>query len=497
MAPNIKGTINGINRIQPGLGIGYLGGVLREAGYDVHIRDTALEGYHNEKYLGDNLVLIGESDDSIASYIADLNPDIVGISAVFSNLIGHAHTIARIAKDVNPEIKVVLGGNHISNVAADYQFVLKNSGWGLPDELVDMRDKNIDFAIKGEAEYQFLELVHRLVNRKIVDDIPGLIYRESGLVRVNPSAAWLDCLDSLPMPARDLMNMEGYFRIGLFQSSKSRSRRVLTVMTSRGCPEKCSFCTTPRMWGQKVRCRSPENVYREIKEGMEKYNIAEVQFADDTLTANLKNLVELCGLLESLGISWCTPNGIRVNYHQSGDTLYELFKKMKNAGCYQITLACESGVQRVLDSIIRKNLKIEQIQPSVESAKKAGLLVHTFWIVGYPGETRDEMEQTINFAAKIGADSYSVSVLTPLPGTDIYRQVVKENLWWDKGCEIKNSIYTKSLIRVDGFNGPQEFEKWVDEKTVYLNELLKRRDPKRFSAHYQDNYAGQFLRQQT
>lgn len=497
MAPNIKGTINGVNRIQPGLGIGYLGAVLRESGHEVYIRDAALEGYDNEKYLGNNLVLIGETDESIASYIANLKPDIVGISAIFSNLMDHTHTIARIAKEVNPKVKVVLGGNHISNAVIDYQFATKNSDSILHKEIVDMQDENIDFAMRGETEYQFKELVNRLVNGQSINDIPGLIYRENGLLRINPQPQPLDNLDSLPLPARDLMNMEKYFRIGLFQSSKSRSKRVLTVMTSRGCPEKCSFCTTPLMWGSRVRCRSPQSVYREIKEGIEKYDIAEVQFADDTLTANFKNLHELCDLIKPLGIPWCTPNGIRVNYHQKGDRLFELFRKMKDSGCYQITLACESGVQRVLDNIIQKNLRIEQIQPSVVKAKKAGLFVHTFWIVGYPGETREEMEETINFAAKIEADSYSVSILSPLPGTNIYRQVVKENLWWDKECELKNSIYTKSLIKVDGFHCPQEFEEWVDDKTIYLNELLKRRSPDRFYSHYKDGQAGQFLRQQT
>lgn len=497
MLPNIKGVKNGVNRIQPGLGVGYLGAVLRDAGHEVYIRDTALEGYDNERYLENELILIGESEESIASYIANLNPDVLGISAIFSNLMDHAHTIARIAKDVNPEIKVVLGGNHISNAVTDYQFALRNHGTGLPGELIDMQDKNIDFAMRGEVEYQFLELVNRLVNGQDINDIPGLIYRENGMLRINPQPPPLDDLNRLPAPARDLTNMEKYFHIGLFQSSKSRSKRVLTVMASRGCPERCTFCTTPLMWGSKVRCRSPQNVYREIKEGIEKYNIGEVQFADDTLTANLKNLLELCDLLEPLGIPWCTPNGIRLDYHHKGNKQYELFKRMKDAGCYQVTLACESGVQRVLNDIIHKNLKIEQIQPTVETAKEAGLLVHTFWIVGYPGETREEMEETINFAARISADSYSVSILTPLPGTQIYRQVMKENLWWEKSSELKNSLYTKSLIKVHGFDSPGELEEWIDKKTVYLNELLKQRDPKRFYSHYKNSHAGGFLRQQT
>lgn len=497
MTPNVKGIKGGVNRIQPGLGIGYIGAVLREAGHEVYIRDTALEGYHKGKRLDDKMVLIGEPDDTIAAYIADLNPDIIGISALFSNLMGHAHTITRIAKEVNPRIRVVLGGNHISNAVREYQFALNNPDAGIPSELVDMQNKNIDFAMQGEGEYQFLELVNRLANGQEPTDIPGLIYRRNNLLRINSPPPPLKDLNSLPVPARDLMNMEEYFNIGLFHSSKSRSKRVLSVMASRGCPEKCTFCTTPLMWGQKVRWRDPQNIFQEIKEGIEQYNVGEVQFEDDTLTAHRKNLLDLCDLIEPLGIPWCTPNGIKLDYHQMGNKQYELYKRMAAAGCYQVTLGCESGVQRVLDDIIHKNLKLEQIQPSVESAKKAGLLVHTFWIVGFPGETREEMERTINFAAQVGADSYSVAILSPLPGTPIYYQVMKENLWWDGKRRVEDILYRNSLIKVDGFNSPQEFERWVDEKNLYLNRLLKKRDFERFKSQYKDNTSARFLLKQT
>lgn len=497
MTPNIKGVRDGVNRVQPGLGIGYLGAVLREAGHEVYIRDTALEGYHKEKRLDDKMVLIGEPDDTIASYISNLNPDIIGISALFSNLMGHAHIIAKIAKDVNPRIKVVLGGNHISNAVREYQFALQNPEAGIPTELVDMQDQNIDFAMRGEVEYQFLELVNRLVNGQDPADIPGLIYRRNNLLRFNPAPLPLEDINSLPVPARDLMNMEEYFNIGLFHSAKSRSKRVLNVMASRGCPEKCTFCSTPLIWGQKVRWRNPQDIYEEIKEGIGKYNIGEVQFEDDTLTAHRKNLLELCDLIEPLGVPWCTPNGIKLNYHQKGSKQYELYKRMADAGCYQVTLGCESGVQRVLNDIIHKNLKLEQIQPSVECAKKAGLLVHTFWIVGFPGETREEMERTINFAAQVGADSYSVAILSPLPGTPICHQVMKENLWWDGKRRVEDMLYRNSLIKVDGFNNPQEFEHWVDEKNLYLNGLLKKRDFERFKRQYKDNTSARFLLKQT
>jgi radical SAM superfamily enzyme YgiQ (UPF0313 family) len=496
ISPNLKGVKGGINRIQPGLGIGYLGAVLRQSGHEVYIRDTALEGYNNEVDIGRNMVLIGESDEAIEAYISSLQPDIVGISALFSNLMEHAHTIARIAKSVNPAIKVILGGNHISNAVWDYQYALSCSDSGLNARLIDMEDKNIDLCVVGECDFVFPILVEKTINGECCKDIPGLVYCEDGILCINPKTDVCD-ITNLPFPARDLMNMELYFKIGCFHSGKSRSKRVLNVMASRGCPERCTFCTTPEMWGSNVRWREPIDIYNEIKHGIDVYKISEVQFEDDTLTVNRKKLLEICNLIEPLGIYWCTPNGTKVNYHQSGSKQYEMYQRMSSSGCYQITFACESGVQRVLDHIVNKNLKLREIQPSIENAKKAGLLVHTFWIVGYPGETRDEMEETIEFAAKVEADSYSVAILSPLPGTPVYRKAIKEKRWWNGVYEGGELLYRNSLLKVDGFANQEEFERWVEEKNIYLNSLLKERDERRYKLHYKTDNDIRSLQKQT
>ncbi len=497
ISPNLKGISGGVNRVLPGLGIGYLASVLRDAGHAVHIRDTALEGYANEIPIEGKMVFIGEPDAAIADYIASLAPDIVGISALFSNLMDHSHKIAEIAKQVDPRIITVLGGNHITNAVRDYLFACRNPNACISDRLVDMEDRNMDFAIRGEAEYAFLDFVEKFSRGESIDAVDGLIYRHDTGYKINPMPALGKDINLLPEPARDLMNMEAYFKIGLFHSGKARSKRVLNVMSSRGCPENCTFCTTPLMWGRHLRVRNPEIVFREIKNGIEAYGIDEVQFEDDSLTAHRKNLLKICELIQPLGIYWCTPNGIKVNYHQKSGHQYEMFKRMADSGCYQVTLACESGVQRVLDEIVHKNLKIEQIIPAIENAKRAGLMVHTFWIVGYPGETLEEMERTVEFAASTGADSYSLSILSPLPGTPISHYVAKHKLYWDEGLSSRDIIYRNSLIRVDGFKTPQAFEKWVEEKTLFLNNLLKKKNPEKFAQHYGKDNGARFLLKQT
>jgi magnesium-protoporphyrin IX monomethyl ester (oxidative) cyclase len=424
ISPNLKGVKGGVNRIQPSLGIGYLAAVLEQKGHDVYVRDTALEGYNREVPLENKrMVQIGESEESIADYVSNLKPDIVGISVLFSNLAEHAHTIANIVKKIDRSIKVILGGNHITNMVYDYIFA-KTSGnedYHSEENLLDLTDKNIDLAMIGESDFQFPKLVEALAAGSDYRGIEGVVFRDGQKIMVaeTKTSKRFDIL-KLPHPARHLMNMEKYFKVGLFHSTQSHSKRVLNVMASRGCPEKCMFCTTPNMWGHNIRWRQPYDIYEEIKNGIEKYNIGEVQFEDDSLTANISHLISLCELIKPLHIPWCTPNGIKINYHLGRQP--EMFQRMKDAGCYQVTLGCESGVQRVLDDIIKKNLRLEQIQPAIRNAKKAGLIVHTFWIVGYPGETRGEMEETIKFAAQSGADSFSVAILTPLPGTPIYRK---------------------------------------------------------------------------
>ncbi len=150
----------------------------------------------------------------------------------------------------------------------------------------------------------------------------------------------------------------------------------------------------------------------------------------------------------------------------------------------------------MLDNIIDKRLPLETIYPSIENAKKAGMLVHTFWIIGYPGETFEEIQKTIDFAMNSGADSFSFAILSPLPGTPIYRQVIKHKLWWE-GKSLDDMLFRSSLVKVDGFSSPDEFEKFVNETNKKANLLLKEKDPERFKYKYGKNSDESALVKQT
>ncbi len=496
ITPNLKGIADGVNRIQPSLGLMLIAPILEQRGHKVRIYDSALSGWDNRKIIDkkNNIVLIGHSDEDIAKEVSNFAPDVVAISVLFSNLLESAHKIAKIIKKINKNIKIVLGGNHISCAVKDYQIAITDKFSGIPRNIKDLDNDHFDYAMIGEGEFSFTKLVDNLINNENIDKIPGLVRKLGHEKYLINAPTRVHDLNTLPRPARHLVDMEAYFKIGAFHSAKSRSKRVLSVMCSRGCPEKCTFCSTPEMWGQNTRWRSTEHIMNEISNDVRDFKIGEIQFDDDTITVNKKNLFSLCAELEKLGLPWCTPNGTKVNYHFGKQE--EMYRVMANSGCYQITLACESGVQRVLDDIINKRLPLETIYPSIENAKKAGMLVHTFWIIGYPGETYEEIQRTIDFAMNSGADSFSFAILSPLPGTPIYRKIIKENLWWD-GRNLDDMLFRSSLVKVDGFSGPDEFEKFVNETNKKANLLLKSNDPERFEYKYGKNSTEAALVKQT
>lgn len=467
ISPNIKGFKNGINRVQPPLGLAYLTSYLKDI-CEVYVKDTAIDGYEIEIPIDDKMVSIGETDNTIEKYIHEINPDIIGVSVLFANLMDGVHNIINIAKKINKNIITVVGGNHITNIIYDYKRGIDNTSY--------IRNNNIDYFFIGESELNFVEFVNKIKSKSSVDELPGLcVLKEK--IKINLNTKFLDISD-IKDPSWEYFNMEKYFSVGLFHSAQSYSKRVLPVMSSRGCPEKCQFCTTPLTWGSKVRWKNPNLLYNEIKNSIIKYKIEEIQFQDDTITDNLKNLYELCNYLEEFNLPWCTPNGIKINYHQKDQ--FEMFEKMKKSGCYQITFACESGSQRVLDDIIRKNIKVSTFKENIKKAKNAGLFVHTFWIVGFPDESNDEMKKTIEIAPASGADSFSLSIFNPLPGTPLYHKVIKENLWWNSNKTIDNMTFRNSLIKVDGFSNDEEFENFVDRNNFYLNNILKSKDLSRY-----------------
>ncbi len=472
ISPNVLGLKNGINRIQPGLGIMYIAAVLEQRSCTVAVYDSALEGYENQMEVQgrSNIVEIGDSDEAITKRISSFKPDLIGISVLFYNQSAQAGHAAKLAKRILPEVPVVVGGNQ---VAEEYEALMQNNCF--------------DFAMINESDKNFADFIELYFSGNDFHKVPGLVYRQGEQLISNPPGGIIKNLDELPFPARHLVNMEKYFKISMFHNPYSRHPRVGNVMTSRGCPEKCSFCTTPLRWGNHIRWRSPENVYQEILLLKDQYGVGEIQFEDDSLTLNIRNLFKLCDLIGPLNLSWNTVNGIRADYHGNREGKQEqMFRRMAQAGCYQVCLGVETGNQELLDGLLNKNLDLKSVEPCVSAAKKAGLAVHLFLMVGFPGESVKQIENTIRFAEELDVDSCSISIYSPLPGTPLYKYAAENNFLVD-GFSKDNILFAKANIKIPGMTS-DEFEAQVVNWTNRLNKRLKEKSPEK----YQEKY-GKFL----
>ena len=468
IAPNLLGMKRGIKRIQPGLGMMYIGGELKRRGYSVFLRDTALEGYEREIQtdIHPDLIQVGESDENIKDYLREIKPHYIGVTVLFSNLIRHMNRIMEIAKEIDPRIVTIVGGNYITE---RYEHVLQNN-------------KHIDFAMIGECDLAFSDFIDEHSQGREFRNVPGIVYREGNTIQVNNSSNRIMDLGTLPQPARDLMNLEKYWKINSFHNPYSKHPRVANVMTTRGCPEKCTFCTTPQIWGTSVRCRPIEHIKEELNE-LKNYGVGEIQFEDDTITANYKQLMSLCDVIEPMGFVWNTVNGIKINYHAKNKEKHQhMFNRMSEAGCYQVCLGLETGNQHILDDVINKRLDLNVVPQVVEAVMNSGISCHLFLIVGFPGETIEEMQRTVEFAKKLGPDSCSLSLFTPIPGTPLFNFSKNNGYLVDDFSEDK-LLFAKSNIKVPGYSS-EEFENLVASWTQELNTSLLKRDPKKYFEKY-------------
>jgi anaerobic magnesium-protoporphyrin IX monomethyl ester cyclase len=394
------------NVFQP-LEIAYIAALL-EKQHKVRIIDAPTEGRRNLKQIDGTKYRVGLTNKEIADKIRRWSPDVVGIHIPFSGWWKTAYEVASIVKSIDKDIITVLSGLYPSARPVD-----------------SLTHPNTDFVVIGEAEYTMSELVGALEQKTTASlkKIRGIGYIKNGETVITPPRPAIQDLDSLPFPARHLLPMEEYFAAVKEVPPRGEIRKPWTMMiTSRGCPYNCVFCSVHVVMGRKWRGRSPENVVDEIEQVVHTYHIKQIDFLDDNMTLNKKRMETICDLIvkRGLDIEWYTPNGVRA------DGLDEnLLRKMKASGCKKIRLAPESGVQRVVDQIVKKNLDLKKVENAVVLSRKVGIKVGCFFIIGLIGETKEDIEATIKYAYKLrqlGADSFYFSYATPLYGTELYEQ---------------------------------------------------------------------------
>jgi len=391
---------------EPPLGLAYIAAVLEEKGYEVAILDALSLGIQNVEQVGE-LVRVGLSALDIKKYVEDFKPDVVGIGAAYSALAADSHKMARLVKQVNPEILTVFGGAHASALPA-----------------LVLQDKNVDVVVVGEGEITFLELVQAREKGNGIFEIPGTVVRKIDRVVANSQRPYIENLDSLPLPARHLLPMEVYTQRPSFIRDYSLRQPRTSMISSRGCPRDCVFCSIHSVWGHSWRKRPAISVVDEMELLIEKYKIREIAFMDDNLTLDRQRMADICDeiLRRKMDIRWCTPNGIAIWALDE-----ELLRKMKASGCWKVTFGIEVAAPET-QKFIGKIINLEKADRIIKYANSIGLWTHATFIIGFPYESMDSIEQTVKYALDSDLDIAVFFIATPYPGSKLYKICKEEDL---------------------------------------------------------------------
>jgi len=376
------------------MGLGYLAGGLLAAGYeDVTLFDAEVE------------------DETLASHLSRKRYDVVGISSP-TPLIYEAWEAAALGKEQGAI--TILGGPHLTL---------------MPDE--SMQRDEVDLVVRGEAEGTIVEIMQALEGTglqgsgpsklRLPDEpwgaIAGLSYRTlAGTVVHNPDRALRSDIENIPWPAYHLFKIERYTNLQPLTDGLDPHARAYTLVTSRGCPYQCIYCSKP-ITGNTWRARPPEDVVAEWRYLVNEMGATEIGITDDVWNLKLDRAKEICRLLIAEGLNhvpWVTVHGMRADHTDA-----ELFQLMKQAGCKRVGFGVESGNQAVLDSI-KKRQKLDDVRRAFKETKAAGLQTMGFFIFGLPADTEESMDDTIRLALELDPDLANFMIAAPYPGTELW-----------------------------------------------------------------------------
>lgn len=367
-------------KAHPPRGLCHIASVLEQSRYSVEILDAFAKNM---------------SIDEIQKEIKRCKPTIVGISLSFAVFFNNAKLLSEAIKEVDPKIITVIGGAHLF---LNYL-----------ETMIKM--PSVDFAVRGEGEFAFLELIKCLENNGDLSVIEGLVYRRNKKLKINQPRKWIENLDILPLPSWHLIGMNDK---GYGAAFRCKQSPMTAVVTSRGCPNACIFCD--RVFGKKYRAHSAEYIIKEIKYLIHNYKIKEIYFSDDNFLIDVERVKKLCRLLkqENINLSWsCQGRVDTIANHP------EIIKIIKDAGCWYIALGIESGNEKVL-KYLQKNITLKQVKQAVDILHKNGIMSKGYFMIGHPIDTKETINDTINFAKSLKLDTVQFSFTVPYPGTELY-----------------------------------------------------------------------------
>jgi len=376
----------GINYNTPPLGILYLASVLEEEGISIQILDAAIEKY---------------SLDETFEKIKSMSPKVIGLSICTPDY-RIIDQFAFLLRHRFPEMVIVMGGPHPT---LDPEGVLS-----FP---------HVNYVIRGEGEYSFLELCQKILNgdKSNLGKILGLSYEENGRVIHNPDHPRIENLDEIPFPARHLIPLMRYRNYGRVYSRKP----VGVMITSRGCPLQCIFCAH-EIFGRRYRFMSAPRIVEEIKLLQEKYGVKEILFREDNFTAHRKRVFEFCDILirEKMDVTWMCLS-------DANSITEEMAVRMKEAGCWHIGIGVESGNQEIIN-ILKKNIMLERVEKVFNSLQRVGIKTLAFFMIGNYVDTKETIEDTIRFANRLNTDFAIFTITTPFPKTELFDLAVSREL---------------------------------------------------------------------
>ena len=365
----------------PTVGLAILAAVAERNGFEVMLLDCpALHLTYNH----------------IKQEITRFKPDIVGVTSVTATF-SSALKVAQTAKEAYPQTLVTFGGPHVT--IADDQFILQHP--------------EVDVLVKGEGEQAMVELAQCVYGSKHLEDVSGITYRKNGQLVRTPQRPCIENLDELPPPAYHYFPLSRYRIFG---------KLGLPMVTGRGCTSECTFCLIPQIGGNSYRIKSPTSIVDEMQWLIDHYHPDFLTFNDEVFTLNKKRVSAICSEIRQrkIMIPWdCQTRADLVSK--------QLLQKMKASNCQLVSFGVESGSQKILNAM-KKGTTVEQNETAIKWAKETGLSVTVSLIIGYPGETKETLKQTIDFTKKTEPDDIYLFLATPYPNTGLRETVV--NLGW-------------------------------------------------------------------
>ncbi|MFO8072512.1 MAG: radical SAM protein [Polyangia bacterium] len=383
--------------------IGNNPGVLEDSrGHNPPLGLLLVAGYLRRHSQHDIEVLDAQAEElsyaRLAHRISRAAPDVVGVTAMTQTLIDVVRVV-ELVRARAPGARVVLGGPHVHL---------------FPRETLDL--PGVDYLVLGEGEIAFAELLERIDDPDALKRVAGIAFRdERGEAVITSRPAFIDDLDGLPFPARDLVD------VNLYDSVLAASHPVTTVFTSRGCPYKCSFCDRPHL-GKKFRARSAGDVVDELEQCVE-MGIREFLVYDDTFTVKRERVLAICREILRRGLD------IGFDVRARVDTVdREMLEWLARAGCRGIHYGVEAGTEKIL-TVLRKGIDLQLVERAFAETRRVGIPSLAYFMIGSPSETRADIEESFRVARRLDPDYLHLTILTPFPGTQIYEQGLRDGVF--------------------------------------------------------------------